>query len=129
MPACEIEAFLTLCKKLTNIYCTHLIMFDFTSEMLKEWVTEDNGKRITSNYFQMEISNIMKMVLDIWGVTKYAVEIDKLKGGVFTPVILEQGATKYTSRSIHGETSILVVREANLEIRNKLIWQYIHGQV
>lgn len=131
IPACEVESFLSLCKQLTNTYCTHLILFDFNVDMLHEWNTEDNGKRIKSNYFQMEITTIMKMVLDIWDISCLGLPISRLAGGGwFKPDnLLDYGAEKYIISSIYGKTKVLLCKEVDREIRNKLIWQFIHGKI
>lgn len=129
LPKCEVEHFLSLCKQLTSTYCTHLILFDFTPTMVEDWITEDNNKRITNNYFQMEITYIMKMILDLWGMV-FNQRIYTLRGGVFrsgTP--LQYGARHYTLETVYGSTEVLVIREVNKEIRNKLIWQFLHGKV
>ena len=67
VPKCEMEHFFETCKMLLNQQCTHLILLDFTTAMVKEWVMEDNGKRIENNYFQFLISSIMDNVLNLWG--------------------------------------------------------------
>jgi len=129
LPKCEVEHFLSLCKQLTSTYCTHLILFDFTPTMVEDWITEDNNKRITNNYFQMEITYIMKMILDLWGIV-FDQRIYTLRGGIFksgTP--LQYGAKHYTLETPYGSTEVLVIREVNLEIRNKLIWQFLYGKV
>lgn len=131
LPKCEVAHFLLLCKQLTSTYCTHLILFDFTPTMVDNWVTEDNHKRITNNYFQMEITYIMKMVLDLWGIGSSKWRwVDTLRGGIFksgTP--LQYGAKHYTLETPYGSTEVLVIREVNLEIRNKLIGQFLYGKV
>lgn len=129
LPKCEVEHFLSLCKQLTSIYCTHLILFDFTPTMLGDWIIEDNQKRITNNYFQMEITYIMKMVLDIWGIGNSTL-INTLQGGIFKAgTILQYGAKHCTLETVYGSTEVLIVREVNKEIRNKLIWQFLYGKV
>lgn len=128
IPACEVEAFLALCKQLLNVQCSHLILFDFGVEMLHDWVTEDNSKRITNNYFQMEITTIMKMVLGIWEAEHFG-PVNNLKGHFWNPQTLDYGAEIWKVNSVYGSTSILLVKEVNKEIRNKLICQYLNGQL
>ena len=129
LPKCEVEHFLSLCKQLTSTYCTHLILLDFTPTMVDDWVIEDNKKRITNNYFQMEITYVMKMVLDMWGISS-GQQINTLKGSIFRGgTNLQYGATHYTLKTVYGSTEVLVIREVNKEIRNKLIWQFLHGKV
>ena len=130
IPQCEIGHFLTLCEQLTSLHCSHLILIDFTVDMLSKWVTEDNGKRITNNYFQMEISRIMKMVLDIWKV-KWLNDITYIKQGKFFPQAkdLKYGAGRAVLESVYGTTQVLVLRECNLEIRERLIDNFINGKI
>ena len=66
-PQCEIDHFLELCKMLLCKQCDKLILFDFPTYMIKDWVIEDDDKRITNKYFQHMISGIMLQVLNIWG--------------------------------------------------------------
>lgn len=133
IPQCEMEHFLTICKQLTSMYCSHLILIDFTVDMVSDWVTEDNGKRITNNYFQMEISRIMRMILDIWKV-KWLNDVTYLKSGKFfpQPKDLRYGAGRAVLDSNYfnyGSTNILVLRECNLEIRERLIDKFINGKI
>lgn len=130
LPKCEIEHFLLLCKQLTSTYCTHLILFDFTPTMIDDWVIEDNKKRITNNFFQMEITYIMKMVLDLWGIGSSQTINTILRGNFFRVGIpLKYGAKHYTLETAYGSTEVLVIREINKDIRNKLIWQFLYGKV
>ena len=130
IPQCEVEHFLNLCKQLIPMYCSHLIFIEFTPEMVSEWVIEDNKKRITNNYFQMEISRLMNLILDIWGV-EYTEEISMLKPNKWyhEGVSLKYGATKARLESINGSTEILLLREVNLGIRNRLIENFIDGKI
>lgn len=127
---CEIEHFLALSKLLSANYCTHLILLDFTPNMIHEWVTEDNNKRITNNYFQMEIANIMKMVLDLWGI-RYTEDILSIRGKhIFGPTtVLKYGAKRGVIESPYGKVNVLVIRESVKEIREKLIKLFIDGKI
>lgn len=123
IPACEMEHFLELCKMLMNKDCTHLIMLNLTPELLRDWITEDNNKRITSNYFQVMISRIMKTVIQLWGFN-WVKDIGSI-GPMFKSIPLAYGATEYLIKSPYGETKVLVIDELNKEIRLKLIEQFL----
>lgn len=129
IPSCEIDNFLNICSQLTTTLCTHLILFDFTPVMLKEWVTEDNNKRITNNYFQMEITSIMKMVLDLW-CTEYLQEVQCISDSIFKQgTLLKYGASRGRLNTIYGNTEVLVIREVNMSTRNQLINKFINGKI
>lgn len=127
---CEIEYFLALSKLLNANYCTHLILLDFTPNMIQEWVTEDNNKRITNNYFQMEIARIMNMVLDLWGI-QYMEDITSIRSKrIFWPTtFLKYGAKRGIIDSPYGKVNVLVIRESVKEIREKLIKRFIDGKI
>lgn len=125
VPKCEMEHFFETCKMLLNQQCTHLILLDFTTAMVKEWVMEDNGKRIENNYFQFLISSIMDNVLNLWGFISVE-EINVLYRGWFKRQPLEYGATKGTIKSCYGETKVIQIREANIDIRKEIIQSFIN---
>lgn len=125
VPKCEMEHFFETCKMLLNQQCTHLILLDFTTAMVKEWVMEDNGKRIENNYFQFLISSIMDNMLNIWGFIPVE-EINVLYRGWFKRQLLEYGATKGTIKSCYGETKVIQIREANIDIRKEIIQSFIN---
>lgn len=125
VPKCEMEHFFETCKMLLNQQCTHLILLDFTTAMVKEWVMEDNGKRIENNYFQFLISSIMDNVLNLWGFLPTK-EISSIYKTIFKNQLLEYGATEGVIKSLYGETKVLCIREANLDIRKKLIIDFLH---
>ena len=93
--------------------------------MIKEWVTEDNNKRIENNYFQFLISSIMDNMLNIWGFIPVE-EINVLYRGWFKRQPLEYGATKGTIKSCYGETKVIQIREANIDIRKEIIQSFIN---
>ena len=124
-PECEVEHFLELCKMLLNQQCTHLIFVNFHVGLYKKWITEDNHKRIVSAFFQMEISSIMEMILNLWG---YKI-LDKLasvkRDWYKTPKVVEYTSEVGYIKSLYGETKVLVLNEANLENRELIINQFL----
>ena len=124
IPQCEIDQFLELTKMLLCKQCTHLIMFDFTLEMIREWSMEDNNKRILNKYFQFEISNIMKSILDIWGCKLEHSNLVK-KNWLMSDTI-PNGYDRGTIENIYGKTEVIVIQEANLELRQRIITGFIH---
>ena len=130
IPACEIEQFLELSKMVTLQTTDCLILVDYTMDMLNNWVIENNHKRIINKYFQMEISRIMSMILDIWGVKwdNYShTIIERPETGNFIEKIfgkvlyLENVVSIGTIKNIYGTTQVIVLREANKEIRERIL--------
>ena len=130
IPACEIEQFLELSKMVTLQTTDCLILVDYTMDMFNNWVIENNNKRIINKYFQMEISRIMSMILDIWGVkwdNYYRTIRERPKTGNFIEKIfgkvldLENAVSIGTIQNIYGTTQIMVLREANKEIRERIL--------
>lgn len=130
IPACEIEQFLELSKMVTLQTTDCLILVDYTMDMFNNWVIENNNKRIINKYFQMEISRIMSMILDIWGVkwdNYYRTIIERPENGNFIEKIfgkvldLENAVSSGTIQNIYGTTRVIVLREANKEIRERIL--------
>ena len=130
IPACEIEQFLELSKMVTLQTTDCLILVDYTMDMFNNWVIENNNKRVINKYFQMEISRIMLMILDIWGVkwgNYYHRIIEHPENGTFIEKIfgkvldLENAVSIGTIQNIYGTTQIMVLREANKEIRERIL--------
>jgi adenylate kinase family enzyme len=115
IPKCEMEHFFELCKMMLNQQCTHLIFLEFTKDMINEWVIEDNNKRITNNYFQYLISNIMRMSLDFIGY--------KSTDNKWFP--LYKGAEVGEIKTLYGRTQVLIVREPNLKKRKEIIESWL----
>ena len=124
IPQCEIDQFLELTKMLLCKQCTHLIMLDFPQYMIKEWTMEDNNKRIMNKYFQYEISNIMRSVLEIWGCKLEHSNLVK-KNWLMSDTI-QYGYDRGVIESIYGKTEVIVIQEANLELRQRIIKGFIH---
>lgn len=123
IPACEVEHFLELCKMCLNKYCTHLIYLPLDMFQIKEWLTEENGKRITSNYFQVLISGIMSLVLDAWGAEP--TKTWSYLGGLFKNTHLQWGAQEYIISSPYGQTKVLEIGELDITIRQELISRFL----
>ena len=132
-PSCEIEHFISLCSMLLTQQCDCLIFLNFIPELVSEWITEDNNKRITSNYFQVEISSIMKTVLTIMGY-KPSHSIPYITNRVYKgllgklllkKVILEYGAEVGYIHNIYGKTKVILINEPNLNVRKELLREYL----
>lgn len=128
IPQCEVEHFFELCKMLLNQQCDLLILFDFPKYMIKDWVIEDNKKRIINKYFQYLIAEMMMGILNIWGCNLEHHD-------VFQPHLwntaktYEQGFSLGKVSSIYGVTNVLVIHEAKFETRQEIINNYLSGKL
>lgn len=125
LPACEVEGFLSRCLMAFSQQCTHLILIPFNKAMFKEWITEDNNKRITSKYFQMMISQIMNMVLNIWDFEILRTD-DTLTSGFFKHRRLNQGFQMGQINNSYGKVNVLILNEINLENRIDIIKTWLN---
>lgn len=128
-PACEVEHFFGLCSMLLAQQCDCLIFLNFLPELVNEWVTEDNNKRITSNYFQVEISSIMKTTLTFLGYKSINTlsTITKPSGDGILGKILAQrvdlgyGVEVGEIDNIYGKTRVIIINEPNLKLRKDIL--------
>lgn len=127
LPACELEHFIDTAKILLNTQCDLLVVLDFIPEMINEWVTEDNNKRITSNYFQVEIASIVNSVLKLCNY-ECDKEVDYIPSkGIssrfnFTKYnFLKYGYSMGNIETVYGNTQVVIIREMNLDIRKNII--------
>jgi hypothetical protein len=130
IPSCEIEQFLGNCSALIANQCDLLVFIDFVPDLVNKWVTEDNNKRITNNYFQIQISSLMNATLRLMGYeTLYQMDHVKKKvtGNILKRLLgnhieyLRYGDEFGRIRSIYGNTDVLIIREPNLELRKHLL--------
>lgn len=64
--SCDIDSMVDAVSQcLSDLKVTHIIFIPVTLDMVKGWVPENNGKRITNVYFQMMISQIMSGVIPL----------------------------------------------------------------
>lgn len=120
LPQCEVESFINLCNRCITEQCTHLIVLPFNMAMFNHWITEDNNKRITSRFFQMEISRIMRMVLDIMGYEEEG-SIQSIQKGLFNSTHFELGVEYGNLRSPYGYTRVIILNEVNLKNRQTIL--------
>lgn len=120
IPQCEMDHFLELCKMCLCQYCDKLIVLNFTPYMVENWIMEDNKKRIMNKYFQAEISSIMLMILENWGVS-FSESITVGRGFFNTETYRYGGYRLGTLESIYGNLDILLIDEPVLDIREKII--------
>lgn len=117
LPQCEVEHFLELCKKCLCQQCDQLFFIDFTTYMVRNWVMEDNNKRILNRYFQAHIASIMRFILSDWGVKfKHYNHINCFSKS------LKYGGYENGALNTHdGSVNITIINEPGLDIRKRII--------
>lgn len=126
LPQCELEQFIGLCQMALAKQCTHLIFIPFTPVMFKEWVIEDNNKRILSKYFQTEISYIMEMALKLMGYTRTAHHQDMVDNPFHLKLThFSYGWDEGEINTIYGRTKVLTLLEPGLEERQRIIAKWL----
>lgn len=65
-PECELENFFEICRELTLRYCDIIIFLNLELETYQDWKMEDDNKRITNRYYQIHISNLMRLSMEIF---------------------------------------------------------------
>ena len=127
IPQCEVDNFLKLCNKFLTQLCTHLILLDYTPDMLTNWVIEDNSKRIQNGYFQMQVAYLMRMVLDIWGFKGHF--LDSHRESLFHEINLPRGIYLGKVESLYGVTRVMILREVNMQNRLFLTQDFINDKL
>lgn len=67
-PECEVEHFFCTAASLMNTYCDLAIFLPLSLDNRERWTIEDNHKRITNRYFQIQISSLMGELLADWEI-------------------------------------------------------------
>lgn len=117
LPECEIEHAVNLCKMLLSQQCTHMIFIPFSCSFFNNWVTEDNGKRVLSKYYQYQVSQVMYGLLDIWGY-KTDSKVTQVLNGLQNTGTLE----------IMGNIiKVLILDEMDYEKRKSIISRFLHS--
>ena len=125
IPACELEHFINLCSMLLVKQCDILVVLELGYENIGKWVTEDNNKRITSNYFQNTISQIMINNLYYMGYqpTRYYTYIPN---GLFHKCMdLDKPVETGIISNPYGVTKVLRIPELNLEKRKLILEKFV----
>ena len=129
IPACEVEQFINLAKMATLQSIDYLVFIDYSLDMFNNWIIEDNSKRVISKFFQMEISRIMYMILDIWGLKWQSYPMIKEypdDGNIFEKLFgklmdLDDKVSLGQISNLYGTTKVIVLREANKELRERIL--------
>lgn len=68
LPECEVEHFLGTARTCMEKYVDLAIFLPLNLDNRESWVIEDNNKRITNRYFQIQISSLMGELLADWEI-------------------------------------------------------------
>lgn len=126
IPQCELEHFFELCKKCLVEQTDLLVVVGFTPYMVKNWVMEDNSKRILNKYFQAEISYIMRYIMEEWGFSFESPIPTIYRRGFMRDIPLNNG--QYYSNditTIYGSTKVIWIDEPGLVTRKNIIEGYL----
>lgn len=131
-PSCELDNFFGFCSMLLAQQCDCLIFLNFVPSLLTEWITQDNKKRITSNYFQIEISSLMMTSLKLMGYRRHTLQnicreptehfLEKLTAHCDP---LEYGVELGSICNLYGKVDVIIINEPNLRIRRNLLIEHI----
>ena len=69
IPECEMEHFICQCKTLMEEQCDLAIFLPLNLCNYSGWAMEDNKKRITNRFFQIQISSLMGELLADWEIS------------------------------------------------------------
>lgn len=129
LPQCEVEHFIMLCGTLLAKQCDLLILIDFPTSLVNTWYTEDNNKRITNNYFQVEISSIMYTTLKLMGY--HELEKTNLLKDAFLPsnqVYTKEDFEVGIIKNIYGDTPVLIISTPELSERMTILRNFIQDE-
>lgn len=68
LPECELEHFFGTAKVCMEQYVDLAIFLPLSLDTRESWTIEDNSKRITNRYFQIQISSLMGELLADWEI-------------------------------------------------------------
>lgn len=131
-PSCELDNFFGFCSMLLAQQCDCLIFLNFVPSLLTKWITQDNKKRITNNYFQIEISSLMMASLKLMGYRRHTIQSickdptvhfwEKLTAH---SDLLEYGVELGSIQNIYGKVDVIIINEPNLRIRKNILIEHI----
>lgn len=126
IPQCEVEHFFELCKKCLVEQTDLLIVIGFTPYMVKNWVMEDNNKRILNKYFQAQISYIMRYILTEWGFD-FLHPIPLIHKSLYFKDKWLVNGQYHTGKlnSLYGDISVMWIDEPGLDTRKEIISNYL----
>lgn len=124
IPQCEVEQFITTASRLLVQQCDLLIVLELVPEDVHNWLTEDNDKRITSNYFQILISSLVYTGLKLAGYVSVNSGYT-INTGLFNTTALNRPFEEGYIKTIYGVTHVLIIRDLNYSNRIGILKKFI----
>lgn len=118
VPACETDLFIKACSELIERDGDKFIFIPFTLPMMTEWDIEDNHKRITSRWYQYQLTSIISGVLSylnyliLGGTNEYSI-----------------GTISYTIHGFAYSKKILILYTQDFNERVNIATRFINGEL
>lgn len=129
MPKCDVEDYLALCFQMSVKTTTHLIVLNYGYKDY-EWDFEDNHKRITNPWFQLQVGSLIKDVSLNWVALSKPHQPKIIRGGWGRPEgkLLEDGDSVIgTFYSIDGnKLKYLILNSTQYETRKQIIKNFLN---
>lgn len=124
IPSCEMEHFISTAGMLLVRQCDLLIVLELVPEDVHNWVTEDNKKRVTSNYFQILITSCIRTGLSLldYDETGSSYTLNK---GLFNTTLLNRPVKQGIIKNVYGSTDVVIIRDLNFANRTDIIKKII----
>lgn len=116
---CDTDSFIDICKSLTLVTISHLIVFSLSRSCMKKWEMEDNNKRVLNRFYQREISLLNLDQLFLWGFNVGAVDNDDrdMSSNYWGSILLSHGDQTFY-------THVLVLETIDMDKRKSLIREW-----
>ena len=127
LPTCEIEDYLALCFQVAAKHTTHLILLNYGYDNYG-WDFENNNLRIVNKWFQLQVGNLMRDVLDNWDYLS-----DKYYPQSLTNIMEEDKGAIYQDSSYSGtyyssegnKFRYLILNSTGYETRENIIKNFL----
>lgn len=118
---CDTDSFIDICKSLTLVTISHLIVLPLSINNWKEWEMEDNQKRVLNRYYQREISLLLLDQLNQWNLSVETIE--RLNSDI-SPYSY-RGYLKLSKEDKTFYTHVLVVNSLDIDERKAIIKEWL----
>lgn len=118
---CDTDSFIDICKSLTLVTISHLIVLPLSINNWKEWEMEDNQKRVLNRYYQREISLLLLDQLNQWNLSIETIE--KRPNSDIFPYY--RGYLKLSKEDKTFYTHVLVVNSIDMDERKAIIKEWL----
>lgn len=119
---CDTDSFIDICKSLTLVTISHLIVLPLSIHSLKKWEMEDNKKRVLNRYYQREISTLLLDQLNLWDLS---IEKTERVSSLDISDYYYKGYLKLTKEDKTFYTHVLVVNSIDMDERKAIIKEWL----